>query len=247
MNRPRPIQWVPDVLQWCVHSAAPPPHPHGSVWRGHQVLCATLHSCWVGATFPSGMWWQAHLGTPVVNKTNRPPPNPRPPPPHPAPPPPNITRVKVRAGRWDPQSSAAKLWRLQTEQMSTDGGPAAADYQAGNNSGCFDSKLPFGSCMFGKAILVPPQRISAGERCVWRSGRLSSAEVLNVFLSGPDVKLDHRFLLKGRVYWDHFRDHQWTLLRHMLWDCVCALPLQFFNFCCCETSSVHRHHPFTPI
>lgn len=67
----------------------------------------------------------------------------RPPPPHPAPPPTNITRVKVRAGRWDPQSSAAKLWRLQSEQMSTDGGPAAADYQVGNNSGCFDSKVAF--------------------------------------------------------------------------------------------------------
>lgn len=27
--------------------------------------------------------------------------------------------------------------------MSADGGPAAADYQVGNSSGCFDSKVAF--------------------------------------------------------------------------------------------------------
>lgn len=111
MNRSRSVKWVPDILRWPVHPAGP---------RRERLLGSGLmrHSCWVGATFPSGMWWQAHLGTPVVKKTNYPP--------TPTPPPPG---VKVRAGRWDPHRSAVPdVYRRRT---------CCADYQVGNNWGCF--------------------------------------------------------------------------------------------------------------
>lgn len=35
----------------------------------YEVVC----SCWVGATFPGGMWWQVHLGMPFVETKQTPP------------------------------------------------------------------------------------------------------------------------------------------------------------------------------
>lgn len=182
MNRSRTVKWVSDVLRWSVHPAA----PYGSVWKGQKVLCAAPHGCWVGATFPSGMWWQAHLGTPVVKKTSRPPP---------------------QHSRGQGQSREMRSSKLSRETLETPDVPdvcrrrtCCADYQVGNNSGCFEALVAF----WELPILATSQKISAGETCVWKRVQLSCAEVMSVFQSGPDVKRDYRLLLRGRFHWDHF-------------------------------------------
>lgn len=76
-----------------------------------------------------------------------------------------------------------------------------ADYQIGNNSGCFEALVAFWELLILEGYFSSSQKISAGETCVWKRAQLSCAEVMNVFLSNLDVKLDHRLLLRGGFYW----------------------------------------------
>lgn len=217
MNRSRTVKWVSDVLRWSVHPAA----PYGSVWKGQKVLCAAPHSCWVGATFPSGMWWQAHLGTPVVKKTSRPPP---------------------QHSRGQGQSREMRSSKLSRETLETPDVPdvcrrrtCCADYQVGNNSGCFEALV----AVWELPILATSQKISAGETCVWKRVQLSCAEVMSVFQSGPDVKLDYRLLLRGRFHWDHFS----TYIDSSLRDIEARAP-SLLCLCTSLTFAVVRLHQF---
>lgn len=62
---------------WLNHSVANCSHrlwsvSHLLVLREHFKRQEDFHSCWVGAAFPGGMWWQVHLNAPVVKHKQSP-------------------------------------------------------------------------------------------------------------------------------------------------------------------------------
>lgn len=77
-----------------------------------------------------------------------------------------------------------------------------ADYQIGNNSGCFEALVAFWELLVLEGYFsYIPKDFSWANVCLKESGQLSCAEVMNVFRSNLDVKLDHRLLLRGGFYW----------------------------------------------